>query len=44
VDATIEILMVINRWAGLALMLNALDVDLDETARLSIPTAAEPEA
>jgi hypothetical protein len=26
--------MIINRYAGLALMLNALDVDLDETARL----------
>jgi AhpD family alkylhydroperoxidase len=36
-EATIEILMVINRWAGLALMLNALDVDLDDTARISIP-------
>lgn len=32
-----EALMVINRYAGLALMLNALDVDLDETARLPIP-------
>jgi alkylhydroperoxidase family enzyme len=38
-EATIEILMVINRWAGLALMLNALDVELDQTARISIPTA-----
>lgn len=36
--ATIEVLMLINRWAGLALMLNALDVDLDESARISIPT------
>ena len=26
--------MLISRYAGLALMLNALDVDLDETARL----------
>ncbi|WAC93493.1 carboxymuconolactone decarboxylase family protein [Mycobacterium sp. Aquia_213] len=33
-EATVEILMVIARYAGLALMLNALDVDLDETARL----------
>jgi AhpD family alkylhydroperoxidase len=33
-EATVEVLMVINRYAGLALMLNALDVDLDETARL----------
>lgn len=35
-EATMEALMVINRYAGLALMLNALDVDLDETARLPI--------
>ncbi|BBY19876.1 carboxymuconolactone decarboxylase family protein [Mycobacterium stomatepiae] len=33
-EATVEILMVIARYTGLALMLNALDVDLDETARL----------
>jgi AhpD family alkylhydroperoxidase len=33
-EATVEVLMVINRYAGLALVLNALDVDLDETARL----------
>ncbi|WIM88041.1 carboxymuconolactone decarboxylase family protein [Candidatus Mycobacterium wuenschmannii] len=36
-EATVEVLMVINRYAGLALMLNALDVDLDTTARLPIP-------
>ncbi len=36
-EITVEVLMVINRYAGLALMLNALEVDLDETARLSIP-------
>jgi AhpD family alkylhydroperoxidase len=36
-QATTEVLMVINRYAGLALMLNALDVDLDESARLPIP-------
>ncbi|UMB68190.1 carboxymuconolactone decarboxylase family protein [Mycobacterium paraterrae] len=36
-QATVEALMVINRYAGLALMLNALDVDLDESARLPIP-------
>jgi alkylhydroperoxidase family enzyme len=36
-EATIEVLMVINRYSGLALMLNALDVDLDESARLPIP-------
>jgi AhpD family alkylhydroperoxidase len=36
-EATVEVLMVIGRYAGLALMLNALDVDLDETARLPIP-------
>lgn len=33
-EATVEILLVISRYAGLALMLNALDVDLDDTARL----------
>jgi alkylhydroperoxidase family enzyme len=33
-EATVEVLMVISRYAGLALMLNALDVDLDESARL----------
>ena len=37
-EATVEVLMIINRYSGLALMLNALDVDLDETARLSTPT------
>jgi alkylhydroperoxidase family enzyme len=36
-EATVELLMVINRYSGLELMLNALDVDLDETARLPIP-------
>ncbi|WP_237051889.1 carboxymuconolactone decarboxylase family protein, partial [Mycobacterium avium] len=36
-EATVEALMMINRYAGLALMLNALEVDLDETARLPIP-------
>lgn len=36
-EATMEALMVINRYAGLALILNALEVDLDETARLPIP-------
>ncbi|OBH41470.1 carboxymuconolactone decarboxylase family protein [Mycobacterium mantenii] len=36
-EATVEALMVIGRYAGLALMLNALDVDLDDTARLPIP-------
>jgi AhpD family alkylhydroperoxidase len=38
-EATVELLMVISRYAGLALMLNALDVDLDESARLPIPPA-----
>ena len=33
-EAAVEVLMVVNRYAGLALMLNALDVDLDESARL----------
>ncbi|BBX62098.1 hypothetical protein MSAS_12720 [Mycobacterium saskatchewanense] len=36
-EATVEVLMIINRYAGLALMLNALDVDLDATARLITP-------
>jgi hypothetical protein len=36
-EATVEVLMIIARYAGLALMLNALDVDLDESARLPIP-------
>jgi alkylhydroperoxidase family enzyme len=40
--ATVELLMIINRYAGLALMLNALDVDLDESARLPIPPPREP--
>lgn len=35
-EATVEALMVIGRYAGLALMLNALDVDLDDTARLPV--------
>ena len=39
-EATIEVLMVIGRYAGLALMLNALDVDLDESDRLELPTAS----
>jgi alkylhydroperoxidase family enzyme len=38
-EATVEVLMVINRYSGLALMLNALEVDLDESARLPIPPA-----
>jgi alkylhydroperoxidase family enzyme len=37
-EATIEVLMIINCWLGLALMLNALDVDIDESARVSVPT------
>jgi AhpD family alkylhydroperoxidase len=41
-EATMEVLMVINRYAGLALMLNALEVDLDESARLPIPSQQEP--
>jgi AhpD family alkylhydroperoxidase len=41
-EATVEVLMVINRYAGLALMLNALDVDLDETARLPTSSTREP--
>jgi AhpD family alkylhydroperoxidase len=41
-EAIVEVLMVISRYAGLALMLNALDVDLDESARLPTPSAHEP--
>lgn len=40
-EATVEALMVIGRYAGLALMLNALDVDLDATARLPIPPTSQ---
>jgi AhpD family alkylhydroperoxidase len=40
-EATVEVLMIINRYAGLALMLNALDVDLDESARLPIPATQD---
>jgi alkylhydroperoxidase family enzyme len=40
-EATVEVLMVIHRWAGLALMLNALDVDLDSQARVTIPPPAQ---
>ena len=36
-EATVEVLMIIGRYAGLALMLNALDVDLDQSARLPMP-------
>lgn len=36
-EATLEVLMLINRWTGLALMLNALDVELDTDARITIP-------
>jgi AhpD family alkylhydroperoxidase len=36
-ERTIEVLMLINRWSGLALMLNALNVDVEESARISIP-------
>jgi AhpD family alkylhydroperoxidase len=36
-EATVEVLMLISRYAGLALMLNALDVDLDQTARVPLP-------
>jgi len=41
-EATMEVLMVISRYAGLALMLNALEVDLDDSARLPIPPRQEP--
>jgi alkylhydroperoxidase family enzyme len=38
-EGTVEVLMLINRWSGLALMLNALDVDIDDAARISVPPA-----
>jgi AhpD family alkylhydroperoxidase len=41
-EASVEVLMVISRYAGLALMLNALDVDLDDDARLPVPPRPEP--
>ncbi len=37
-EGTVALLMVIDRWSGLALMLNALDVDIDDNARVSIPS------
>jgi AhpD family alkylhydroperoxidase len=43
-EATVEVLMVINRYSGLALMLNALDVDLDDSARLPIPQTRQGES
>src|ERR1700744_3709408 len=43
-QVTVEVLMVIGRYAGLALMLNALDVDLDESARLPIPHTRQGES
>jgi alkylhydroperoxidase family enzyme len=43
-EATVEVLMVINRYSGLALMLNALDVDLDDSALLPIPQARQGES
>ncbi|WP_066368080.1 carboxymuconolactone decarboxylase family protein [Herbidospora mongoliensis] len=36
-EATVELLMVVAHWAGLALMLNALQVDVDAHARISMP-------
>jgi hypothetical protein len=32
--------MLISGYAGLALMLNALDVDLDQSDRLELPTVS----
>lgn len=37
-EPLIEVLMVIARWSGLALMLNALDVDIDTNARFTPPS------
>ena len=36
-EALLEALMVIGRWSGLALILNALDVDVDTDARFTPP-------
>ncbi|KUJ34002.1 AhpD family alkylhydroperoxidase [Streptomyces sp. 3212.3] len=36
-EQLLEVLMIINRWSGLALMINALDVDIDTDARFSMP-------
>ncbi len=41
-EATVEALMIVARYSGLALMLNALEVDLDESARLPIQSAQHP--
>lgn len=41
-EATLEVLMLINRWTGLALMLNALAVELDTDARITIPQTRQP--
>ncbi|MFE4415094.1 carboxymuconolactone decarboxylase family protein [Streptomyces sp. NPDC093064] len=36
-EQLLEVLMIINRWSGLALMINALDVDIDTGTRFSPP-------
>lgn len=41
-EALIEVLMVIARWSGLALMLNALDVDIDVDARFTPASQQDP--
>ncbi|MFE7608661.1 carboxymuconolactone decarboxylase family protein [Streptomyces celluloflavus] len=37
-ERLLEVLMIINRWSGLALMINALDVDIDTDTHFSMPT------
>ncbi|GAA3681475.1 carboxymuconolactone decarboxylase family protein [Nonomuraea antimicrobica] len=36
-EQLLEVLMIINRWSGLALMINALDVDIDTDHHFSLP-------
>ncbi|GLW07976.1 carboxymuconolactone decarboxylase [Microtetraspora sp. NBRC 13810] len=36
-EQLLEVLMIISRWSGLALMINALDVDIDTGRHLSLP-------
>ncbi|MEW1654300.1 carboxymuconolactone decarboxylase family protein [Streptomyces sp. NPDC093707] len=36
-EQLLEVLMIIGRWSGLALMINALDVDIDTDTRFSLP-------
>ena len=36
-EQLLEVLLIINRWSGLALMINALDVDIDTGTRFTLP-------